>query len=733
MTGRTDPTAQGSRGARALLLAALGLALASTAVLVLSDSLRWMRLGVVAALWAALAGAFLAARYRRQVADRADEAAERQRVYELELEREVAARREFELEVEATTRRKVEAETSDDLTALREELHHLRHSLEALLGGEVLVERFALHAEATRMRGIADNAIVARPANPVRHITAGGDPDTQLIGRVARNQWVRDEDPDRIDPDWTPSWESSRQSAPIPAQNRVKPLRREPAEAGQEFDPIRRDPAAPQRPATAPREAARSATNPPRRDPAPARTGAYAAMASQQFEPVRPGPESSQDLAPVRAGAQGRDATATRTAGPARPEQARNGAYAAETARNGAHGPEASQEFGPVRANGRTGSPARPDASQQFEPVRNGAHGPEASQEFGPVRAQGRDSVRAGGPARPDASQQFEPVRNGAHGTGAGQEFGSVRANGRDSVRAGGPARPDAADVGQQFESGRNGAHGPEASQEFGPVRANGRDGVRAGGPAPSQAGAHGPEASQVRPGQTRALGPARPESTRTGAVARNGHGPEVSQEFSPVRQDASPARAGAHGPEASQQFGPVQQQPRREVTAQVPVRNGADRAPEVRREGSAQAPVRQQPARPRQETGQEFRPAAREAQPTPGAVRDMPAPGSVQRPRSAERTEVAMTPAPDPAADPGGRRRAVTGTFPPVNAQHADQDPGGRRRRSEGAPAWHESIAAEEPQEDTGSHSSGKSVSELLAAHGTGGSPRRHRRRGED
>ncbi|RLK59832.1 DUF6779 domain-containing protein [Actinokineospora cianjurensis] len=731
MTGRTDPPAQGSRGARALLLAALGLALASTAVLVLSDSLRWMRLGVVAALWAALAGAFLAARYRRQVADRADEATERQRVYELELEREVAARREFELEVEATTRRKVEAETSDDLTALREELHHLRHSLEALLGGEVLVERFALHAEATRMRGIADNAIAARPANPVRHITAGGDPDTQLIGRVARNQWVRDEDPDRIDPDWTPSWESSRQSAPIPAQNRVKPLRREPAranaEASQDFEPVRRDPAAPQRPA-APREAARAgATNPPRRDPAPARTGAYAAMASQQFEPVRTGPEASQEFGPVRAGAQGRDASQVRSAGPARSEQARNGAYAAEPVRNG-HGPEASQESGPVRANGRAGSPARSDVSQQFEPVRNGAHGPEASQEFGPVRAQGRDGVR-GGPAS---------SHTGAY----------------------------AADVSQQFEPVRNGAHGPEASQEFGPVRAQGRDGVR-GGPASSHTGTHGSEASQVRPGhpaaQTRTPGPARPESTRNGA-ARNGHGPEVSQEFGPVRQDTGPARAGAHGhaapgPAASQQFGPVQQQPRREATAQVPVRNGAERAPEVRREVSAQAPVRQQPAapvRPRQETGQEFRPAAREAQPTPGAVRDMPAPGSVQRPRSAERTEVAMTPAPDPALtsaaperalapaapdralmpaapDPGGRRRAVTGTFPPVNAQHADQDPGGRRRRAEGAPAWHESIAAEEPQEDTGSHSSGKSVSELLAAHGTGGSPRRHRRRGED
>uniref|UniRef100_UPI00055170E1 DUF6779 domain-containing protein n=1 Tax=Actinokineospora inagensis TaxID=103730 RepID=UPI00055170E1 len=167
MTGQTDPTpARGSQAARALLFAALGLALASTAVLVLSDSVRWLRLGVVAALWAALAGAFLAARYRRQVADRADEAAHLHQVYETELEREVAARREYEVEFEATTRRKVEQEAADDLAALRDELQGLRKTLESLLGGEVLVERFALHAEATRMRG----AIPAAAKPPIRHL-----------------------------------------------------------------------------------------------------------------------------------------------------------------------------------------------------------------------------------------------------------------------------------------------------------------------------------------------------------------------------------------------------------------------------------------------------------------------------------------------------------------------------------------------------------------------------------
>ncbi|GAA3025932.1 DUF6779 domain-containing protein [Actinokineospora globicatena] len=638
MTGRTDPTAQGATAARALLLAALALALASTAVLVLSDSLRWMRLGVVAALWAALAGAFLAARYRRQVADRSDEVAEQQRVYELELEREVAARREFELEVEATTRRKVEAETSDDLSALREELHHLRQSLEALLGGEVLVERFALHAEATRMRGLAEGAIAARPGNPVRHITAAGEPETQLIGRVSRNQWVRDEDPDRIDPDWTPSWESTRQGAPIPAQNRIKQASREQAAAPagvrrEEFAPVRHEGAQ-----------------------APVRAGAP--EASQEFEPVR------------------RDAVVQ---GPARNGAAdpRGRAVAQRP------GPQVSQEFEPVRpgqAPVRTGAPG-PEVSQNLEPVRAATQG----RPVPPVRTSAAPGLN--GAPGPDASQEFEPVRhgaarNGAPGAGVSQEFAAARVHG--------PAR--------------NGAPSPDVSQEF--------NQTRNGGPGTGGSnGGHGPARPGARPDVSQEFEPVRHAGARNGTA-----GPEASKDF----------RAGTHVPNGVARRDPAtpppgpQEAPRRDATAQSPVRRDPGQQTSTRQ----QTATRQQAAEPPRR-----QPVAREAQPTPGAMRDMPTPGAVQRPRAAERTEVAMTPAPDP----GGRRRALTGTFPPVNAQHADEDSGGRRRRAEGAPTWHETIAAEEPQEDTGSHSSGKSVSELLAAHGTAAAPRRHRRRGED
>src|SRR6185312_1184728 len=142
--------------ARLLLGAALVLGLGATLVLVFSDDSRFLKLGIVAALWAALVGAFLAARLRRQVADREDQSSSMQAIYELELEREIAARREYELELEAEAKRKAEEQSRQDIDALRTELGALRETLQNLMGGEVLVERFALQAQATRMRPMPD-------------------------------------------------------------------------------------------------------------------------------------------------------------------------------------------------------------------------------------------------------------------------------------------------------------------------------------------------------------------------------------------------------------------------------------------------------------------------------------------------------------------------------------------------------------------------------------------------
>src|SRR5256885_4232169 len=156
MTGAGDDL-RGRPWGRPWFVVGLVLALAATLALVLATDIRYLRLGIVAALWAALVGAFLAVRYRKQAVNTEDAVAQAQEVYELELEREIAARREYELEIEAETRQRVEADSRAELDALRTEVGALRESLQSLFGGEVLLERLQLTAQATRMRNLRED------------------------------------------------------------------------------------------------------------------------------------------------------------------------------------------------------------------------------------------------------------------------------------------------------------------------------------------------------------------------------------------------------------------------------------------------------------------------------------------------------------------------------------------------------------------------------------------------
>ncbi|WP_072475832.1 DUF6779 domain-containing protein [Amycolatopsis australiensis] len=192
MTGVGDDS-RGRLLGRPWLVVGFVLAIGATLALVLSDDLRYLRLGIVAALWAALIGAFLAVKYRKHAAQSEDAVAEAQAVYELELEREIAARREYELEMEAETRNAAESKGREELEALRAEVSALRESLQSLFGGEVLLERVALTAQATRMRKVTDeNRLVTDgvPKKKPAQLMAGkkavepGDRPTELIDRV---------------------------------------------------------------------------------------------------------------------------------------------------------------------------------------------------------------------------------------------------------------------------------------------------------------------------------------------------------------------------------------------------------------------------------------------------------------------------------------------------------------------------------------------------------------------
>jgi hypothetical protein len=158
-----------SRGARVrrggrrpgwlLLTTLLVLAIGASSALVFTDRVELLKLAVILALWAAVVAAFVSVIYRRQ--SDVDQARVRdlKLVYDLQLDREISARREYELTVESQLRRELASELraqgADEVAALRTELAALRTNLEILFETE-LEQRPALETERATARGYTE-------------------------------------------------------------------------------------------------------------------------------------------------------------------------------------------------------------------------------------------------------------------------------------------------------------------------------------------------------------------------------------------------------------------------------------------------------------------------------------------------------------------------------------------------------------------------------------------------
>ena len=152
----------GRRPGWLLVTALLILAILASSTLVFTSRVDLLRLAVILSLWAAVMAAFASVTYRRQSELDQARARDMKFVYDLQLNREVAARREYELAVEAHLRRQLageqRAQAADEMVALRAELASLRSNLEIMLGTD-LGQRPALEAE---------RVVIAMPAAPER-------------------------------------------------------------------------------------------------------------------------------------------------------------------------------------------------------------------------------------------------------------------------------------------------------------------------------------------------------------------------------------------------------------------------------------------------------------------------------------------------------------------------------------------------------------------------------------
>lgn len=244
----------------------LALALVATVVMVFSDNPVWMRIGTLSALWAAFIGAFLVARYRRQAASEAARVRDLHTVYELQLEREISARREHELVVEKELRETVRAETADSVFALRQEIAALREHLQAL-GVTLPEDRFAVggHAPAGELgAGPSLPTVSSERVEPRRRAPGVGPDQTPSTERTEKISPVDQERSDRRE---EPSAPGPRRR---PSVRPVRPTTEEPARptGGDTVRTVREEvaPAAPAEPAEASTQAPAPAAGPSSRD-----------------------------------------------------------------------------------------------------------------------------------------------------------------------------------------------------------------------------------------------------------------------------------------------------------------------------------------------------------------------------------------------------------------------------------------------------------------------------------
>jgi hypothetical protein len=258
----------GRRPGWVLLTALLVLAMGASSALVFTNRVELLKLAVILALWAAVAGAFVSVLYRRQSDADQSRVRDLKLVYDLQLDREISARREYELTVESQLRRELaselRAQAADDVDALRAELAALRTSLEILFDTD-LQDRPALETletEAPRARAhrdwerngesadwvSSDRVTSAHQDNPL------GRTDSRS-GRRADEEAIIDVPEEPLSPPRQPppSRERARGHDDVPPEapylvSQEPPYMAPPPEPGPRFEEFHRPPARPAAP-----------------------------------------------------------------------------------------------------------------------------------------------------------------------------------------------------------------------------------------------------------------------------------------------------------------------------------------------------------------------------------------------------------------------------------------------------------------------------------------------------
>jgi hypothetical protein len=714
MTGVGDDS-RGRRPGGPWLAMGVILAIGATLALVLSNDMRWLRLGILAALWAAVIGGLIAVKYHKSASTSEESQAQAQAMYELELEREIAARREYELEIESETRERMEADKREELDALRSEVLALRDSLQALFGGEVLYERVALTAQATRMRRLEQQRIVkganGNSAQPPQIAAGSGTPKevperpTEMMDRVVEpaerrrpaatvdvQPEVKRAEPRRPEPK---RGEPNRPEPHRPESRRAEPQRADRPESGPPTRRVAPGEAGGARAAKAMGQARNETTRVQRKQQAPAQQPQQPQSQSQQM-PAPQAQSSAQQPLPNRKNPADRpppprrpEPEATRVTPPARhpePQQPEPEAFSSFSKRGDPDWKPSWETSGGGSRLDRD-SPVN-DLSAAF-PTRGGVS-PLQPREPEPGRA--RNSGYRQAPA--EGQQRQRPGEGSGYrqspAGGYPQRQGNGSGNGNGSTTG----------TGYQQRSGESGGY---------------RQAQRPDSPAPGSR----PE-SGYRPSAGEAGGRRRRPGESSGYRPRAGEssGYRQSQPGPPARPAQPTPSAQPEQPTGHRGAHRAGQEPAAETAnPSIPDSGGRRRRPED------DAPAAAQPSRPAQPQPPESPGGGRRRRPEGEPPSWQQGQQGADDQRNGARHSSGEYPSPS-----GGRRSTGSHARPdPAEVARGGEQNG---RRSAGT---HGTGYGEEPAR--GSHTSGRSVEELLAAYGnnqTDATPRR-RRRAED
>lgn len=153
---------------KVLMIGLVVLALIASVVTVMTDSEGWMKIAILAALWAAFIGVFLVVRYSSALKNEREQRSLREGEHRAELEREKSRAREELARAESDFAQRAKATRDEQIELLRAEVENLRNQLEGMGAGDLGDNGpRAVRARAERIVELENRGSrQARPANP---------------------------------------------------------------------------------------------------------------------------------------------------------------------------------------------------------------------------------------------------------------------------------------------------------------------------------------------------------------------------------------------------------------------------------------------------------------------------------------------------------------------------------------------------------------------------------------